>query len=747
MHATERTCPPNEYLELWAKDRGGDDAIARHVEGCAACAAALDALDEDDRFLRRVASAAADARGTPEASLLSGDAIPGFEILGELHRGGQGVVYKAYDLEAHRFVAIKALLQGVFSTPRQRQRFEREIEIIAGLRHPNIVTLYQTSELLGDRIAYVMEFIDGKPLDRWAERRFPRGSAGDPATIRTKLELFVKICDAIGYAHEHGVVHRDLKPGNILIDRGDAPQVVDFGLARTMGRELATVTVTGEIMGTFAYAAPEQMSGDPAAVDTRTDVYALGGLLYELLTGELPFRTDGSVPDLVARITDGDPTPPSKHLPGLGDELETIILKALARDPARRYAFAGALVADVRRYLAHEPIDAKRDSTWYILRKTMRRHRAPVAIAAALIVLLTVLAVVMTIQARNMAVQRDAANAALWASRLEHARALALTEGSHVGEARLWELHLTGAPLAKSHRQPGPTDTYWALWEWYARNACRGTVETAPSACAVMDMDQTGRFVAVGGEGPITVWRIESNELVAELSVAGVPAALRFLPQAEILVAVGDDGTVERWDWRQATRIASGPLAGFDSTSSSTVDLDCSGALVAAGSPDGVIRLWDTVDGRCRGQWQAHDSSISSIALSSDGMRVATCTDGDAQGIKRCRVWDVSTQRQLAETTSSGSSFDRACLCPGRTLAGLRTLGERHGLAVRRGARARVALRPRRPRAVDSLQSRRSVYQLDGDGPDRPTLGCGRRKAAGEFRRSPGCSVVSGDRG
>lgn len=302
-------------------------------------------------------------------------AIAGYEDLVALTAGGQGVVYEAVQTSTKRKVALKLLLEP-FPTDEQLSRFEHEIECVARLRHPNIVTVYECRRTEDGKPFYAMEFVDGRPLNQYL--------AVEKPPLDARLQIFMKIADAVAHAHEHGVVHRDLKPGNILIDPEGEPRVLDFGLARrTVPERTAAssrITQPGAFLGTLAYAAPEQFSGDPERVNELTDVWALGALLYEMLTDEQPFKTTGSPATIEKKIQEESPPKPSSLRRGLNADLDTIVFRALAKEPQRRYASAAALVADVRRFMAGEPIEARRDSVTYVLRKRARRHRAAILV-------------------------------------------------------------------------------------------------------------------------------------------------------------------------------------------------------------------------------------------------------------------------------------------------------------------------------------------------------------------------------
>jgi len=310
--------------------------------------------------------------------------IPGYDILSEIHRGGQGVVYRARQRSTKRDVAIKVLLEGPFASRAARRRFEREIELVAGLNHPHIVAVFDSGSTSDGRQFCVMDYVDGARLDHFVrDNKLDAGST---------LKLFADICDAVNFAHQRGVMHRDLKPSNILVDLEGRPRILDFGLAKQVAADDdPLVSMTGQVLGTLPYLSPEQARGAHDQVDIRADVYALGVILYELLTGQYPYPVVGQLADVLLHIAETAPRRPGiawrkdagvRAAPDggcpLNDEIETISLKALSKEPDRRYQSAGELGRDVTRYLSGELIEAKRDSTWYILRKTLRKRRGTV---------------------------------------------------------------------------------------------------------------------------------------------------------------------------------------------------------------------------------------------------------------------------------------------------------------------------------------------------------------------------------
>ena len=345
------------------------------------------------------------ANGISTDVVLPADSFPGYEIIGEIHRGGQGVVYEALQKSTQRKVAIKAMKEGTFGRPGDRTRFEREVQILGQLKHPRIVTIYDSGSAAAG-FYFVMDYIAGNALDEFM--------AGQERSIPETLELFARVCDAVNAAHLHGIIHRDLKPSNIRVDPQEDPHILDFGLAKVAAGEdeHSGMTLTGQFVGSVPWASPEQAEGIPQKIDMRTDVYSLGMILHHMLTGCFPYEVAGNIRDVIDNILKAEPTRPSTIRKQIDNEVETIVLKCLAKEPDRRYQTAGELVRDIRRYLAGEPIEAKRDSVGYVLRKHLRRYRIPVAIAGAFALVVTIGFFTSLMFWRDAVHERDAAEAA-----------------------------------------------------------------------------------------------------------------------------------------------------------------------------------------------------------------------------------------------------------------------------------------------------------------------------------------------
>lgn len=457
--------------------------------------------------------------------------IEGYDIHAEVHRGGQGIVYRATQARTKRSVALKVLLEGPYASDVARRRFEREIELAASLRHPHIVTILDSGVSQG-RYFFAMDFIEGERLDAFLRRAHP------PA--RATLELLEQICDAVNFAHQRGVIHRDLKPSNILIDANGRPQVLDFGLAKSLNEsnpDETTVQVlshTGAVVGTVAYMSPEQAMGRD--VDVRSDVYSLGVIFYEALVGRPPYSLDGPLGEVLNRIAKEDATRPRSvrvsrvSSPPVDDELETILLKALEKEPPRRYQTAGDLGRDLRHYLAGEPIEAKRASGLYMFRKTLRRYRAQAAAASALLLMLIVFLIVFAALYRREAFARGEAEQQRIMAREQAdkaaeagARERRAREDAQANEQRAvraadelrqalvlqkiqrGELAQMRGDLAAARdsfwdayqQAPGALQAIWALRRYYLESGDRGSRLLSYAGAARIALSPSGKLAAV----------------------------------------------------------------------------------------------------------------------------------------------------------------------------------------------------------------------------------------------------------
>jgi serine/threonine-protein kinase len=291
-----------------------------------------------------------------------------YELLEVIGRGGQGVVYRARQKSLNRAVALKVIGLGHWATESHLKRFRREAEAAASLDHSGIVPIYEVGERDGS-CYFSMKLVDGGQLDEVAKSATADSSGGErePMPIRRAVELIAKVAHMVHCAHEHGILHRDIKPGNILLDQKGEPHLTDFGLARLVETE-STVTRTLEVLGTPSYMAPEQAVGNNTAISSATDVYGLGAVLYQLLTGHPPFA-GGTTYETVKLLLDTEPRQPRALNAKVDRDLSTICLKCLEKDPKRRYSSALALAEDLERWLKHEPYQGTPHRTDYARRK------------------------------------------------------------------------------------------------------------------------------------------------------------------------------------------------------------------------------------------------------------------------------------------------------------------------------------------------------------------------------------------
>ena len=306
--------------------------------------------------------------------------IDGYEIIGELGEAGQGSVWRAVQLSTRRQVALKVPRIGLLGSAKALARFEREVELAARLRHPNIAAIYD-SGLYQGLYYYAMELVEGVSLEEYVRQH--------DLSRRQIAETMSKVCSAASHAHQHAVIHRDIKLSNIIMTEDGQPHLVDFGLAvNILDADVSKeVSLAGEVTGTPAYMSPEQAAGRHDRIDARTDVYSIGVVFYRVLTERFPYNVQTSMVDTLRNIQEAEPVKPSSIVPRLDGDIEAIVLKALAKDPDRRYQSVAEMQHDIERWLDGLPVLAKGDSSLYLLRKMIDRHRYAAAVLALLAVI------------------------------------------------------------------------------------------------------------------------------------------------------------------------------------------------------------------------------------------------------------------------------------------------------------------------------------------------------------------------
>jgi len=660
---------------------------------------------------------------------LEAPTLDGYTELREINRGAQGLVYEATQRDTRRKVAIKVLTRG-------SSRGLREIELAGRLSHPNIVRLYESRQTPDGRIFFAMEYVEGAPLHKYVRGEAHDSQPGTHKPVRDILRLFAKVCDAVNYAHQRGVIHRDLKPDNILVDALGEPHVLDFGVALAAGLDYAragtVLTRDDQFVGTLAYASPEQVDGRSRDLDTRTDVYSLGLILYQLLTGALPFRTDGALTDLVRAVTESELDPPSVRAARLADgaggvrrighEIDAIVLKALSKEPERRYQSADALANDIRRYLGGEAIEAKRDSALYTLRKTLRRHRIAVGVAAAFLLLLTGAAIALSFlyreartqaelarqetrrtraaedianqarteaeeQAEIAATERDrarSAEAGAVAAR-DEARAdeLAARRSLYITQVNLaqraWERHDLRAMrdlLIEVRPEADEEDLrdfdWYYLWRLSRGSAVRVLRGHAREVCAVACSPDATLAATGSADGTLLLWDIQSGAEVATLlkGISWGIYCLAFSPDGKRLAAAGANLTLWNVSTREIeVRVDKGFHAMIHSVAFSPDGRTVATAHGRDGWP-GEVRLWDAETLTEQRRLSGHTEEVWSVAFSPDGRTLASTSWSSRIRTGSVRFWAVETGTPLPGLPDDHTGGRALALSPdGKSLA------------------------------------------------------------------------------
>jgi tetratricopeptide (TPR) repeat protein len=388
-------CEPDQRSAFLDEACSGEDELRSEVESLLARATSTGTLDGPvwEQFLGAV--------GSPNEAPTAGAAGPipsrigHYRILRLIGEGGMGSVFEAEQDHPRRKVALKVIRPGL-TDPQLFRRFERESQALGRLQHPGIASIYEAAAAdtgFGLQPYFAMELVRGRNLADYNSECKP--------SARDKLALVSRICDAVEHAHQRGIIHRDLKPSNILVDETGQPKILDFGVARLtdLDTQATRQTDVGNLVGTLPYMSPEQVLADPFELDTRSDVYSLGVILYELLAGRLPYSLGNRLHDALSAIREASPIPLSSVNRGLRGDVETIVAKALEKEKTRRYSSAAAFAGDIRRYLADEPIIARPPSKGYVIRKFTQRHRALAGSVAAVFLVLVAGVVTSTWQA------------------------------------------------------------------------------------------------------------------------------------------------------------------------------------------------------------------------------------------------------------------------------------------------------------------------------------------------------------
>jgi WD40 repeat protein len=550
--------------------------------------------------------------------------IAGYEIGELLGRGGMGLVFKAVQTALKRTVALKIVLSGAHAGAKERARFRTEAEAVAQLHDPGIVQIFEVGEQAG--CPYLaLEYVNGGSLAQQIN--------GTPMPPQHAAQLILELARAVEHAHERGIVHRDLKPANILLTHDGAAKITDFGLAKLLHGKEAGPTRSGDMLGTPSYMAPEQAASSSGQIGPGTDVYGLGAILYELLTGRPPFKAESAL-ETLRQVRFVDPVSPSRLQPKLSRDLVTICLRCLEKEPPHRYASAQALAEDLQRFLDGRPIKARPVGLGGRMVKWARRHPAVAALAAGIGLAIALGFMGVTWQWREAVSARRTAEGRLYFNRIALAH-------------QAWQSHQVGqADRILDDCIPPQGEEDKRSWEWnYLRRLCRSAILTLDGhkyTVTGLSFSPNGRLLAsCSGEwrgqkpGEVRVWNAETGEFVHEFRGHQFTVNAVAFASDNLLASSGSDGTVRLWD---VTRPNEAAIV-LPQEASAWLTLSPDGRHLAAGCADKAVRIWDAKTHTLLRTYRRHPDNVFAVAYHPTERLIASGSRaGDV-----VRLWDPET--------------------------------------------------------------------------------------------------------
>ena len=716
MNEHDKEHPSESELQAFLMGRSDGEAAAdieRHIIDCGPCCEVLAALNRrKDGFLTSLRSAEQtpkdpepaselpaprndSGRGSDVVSELEGTRIGPYRLLQPIGEGGMGIIYMCdQEHPVRRRVALKVIKPGMDSK-QVIARFEAERQALAMMDHISIAKVFDAGTTPDGLPFFVMELVRGRPITEYCDQH--------KLPIRERLKLFVQVCNAIQHAHQKGIIHRDIKPSNVLVclyDGRPVPKIIDFGVAKALDQRLTERTMFtrfGQIVGTLEYMSPEQAELSQIDVDTRSDIFSLGVLLYELLTATTPLESrrlrETAFSDVLRIIREEEPQKPSTRLSSSGEtlseisarrstdphkldalvrgDLDWIVMKTLEKDRARRYETANALARDVQRYVDNEPIEARPPSTLYRLQKLVRRHQRLVVsfvLFSAVLVLSTAFAMWQAVNAsrageaamrdRDRAIQSERAER--WASYLAH---IAAAGGN---------LDLDNADAARRALEAAPPEHrnwewrhYWQRLHHSRRLVLEGHRDTVWSVAFSPDGRRVASYSANSVNGEVRLWDARTGRIIKVLPGdrgGNREVSMAFSPDSQVLATPGPDGSICLWAAEDGQRQAI--LSRHKGYSVQALFSPDGTLLLSRAGADNTVRLWDVRTHTAIDQWDLQVPLVSWIGFSPDGNYFAAATSAGSVS-----VWDAEKRALAARWRAHDTQIDAAVFSPdGRRL-------------------------------------------------------------------------------